>query len=166
MGGAPGRVLADILPDLGRPTKKETDMSKKNGKKTEALATTAVGAELVTGLAPDPATLVETITPDALRGVTIERVVTLDPGQMVRGKYLGMGAILEVHDPVTGEVRELATHRIEVRDGVVARIIESHQIARELPQYMGKRVRVMKLGQVSTRKGRRVNDFIIAPETA
>lgn len=142
----------------------------KNGKKKEsgeskALTTTAVGAELVTGLAPDPSTLVEDITPASLVGVNIERVVTLDAGKMVRGLYLGTGPVVELTDPVTGEVRELQTHRIEVKPGVVARLIESHQLARELPPLKGQRVRVMKLGQVSTRKGRRVNDFIVAPET-
>lgn len=139
----------------------------KNGDNGKALATrTEVGAELVQGLAPDPATLVEDITPASLVGVNIERVVTLDPGKMVRGLYLGLGPKVELTDPVTGEVRELDTHRIEVKPGVVARLIESHQLARELPPLQGKRVRVMKLGQVSTRKGRRVNDFIVAPEQA
>lgn len=129
-----------------------------------SLTTTAEVVDM-SKIAPDPMTFIEDITTKSLEGISIERVVTLDPGKMIRGKYLGMGAVMEVSDPVTGEVRELGTHRIEVRDGLVARLMSSHQLDRELPPLMHKRVRVMKLGQVSTRKGRRVNDFIVAPET-
>ena len=130
----------------------------------ERILPDAVGAKLVGSIAPDPSSLVEQVTPESLRGINIERVVTLDPGTLIRGKYLGPGAALEVTDPVTGEARDVGTHRFEVRDGVVARVMDSHQLGRELPQYTGKRVRVIKLGLVDTRKGRRVNDFIVAPE--
>lgn len=138
---------------------------KKNGKNETALAQTdAIGAELVTGIAPDPSTLVEDITPQSLKGMTIERVVTIDPGKMITGTYLGKGPLIEIADPVTGEVRELATHRFEIRPGVVGRVIESHQLARELTEdKVGEKLRVMKLGQVSTRKGRRVNDWVVGP---
>lgn len=122
----------------------------------------AVETALAT-VAPDPASLVQSVTPELLEGVRVERIVTLEAGQAVCGIYLGEGAHVEVNDPVTGEVRDLATHRIEVRPNIVARLIESHQLKRELPQHLNKEVRVIKLGLVDTRGGRRVNDFIVAP---
>lgn len=128
-----------------------------------ATTTTAEHAELMAGIV-DPAQLVERITKSALEGVNIERIVSLDAGQMLRGIYRGKGPMAEVTDPVTGEIREIETHRIEAKPGVVARLFNSHQLARELEGLDGKRLRIMKLGQVQTKKGRRVNDYIIAVE--
>lgn len=107
---------------------------------------------------------VEAVTPESLRGVNIERVVSLEAGQMIRGEYMGPGPEIETTDPVTGEVRNLGTHRFKVADGVALRVISSHQLSRELPQHVGKRVRLMKVGQVQTRKGFRVTDWVIGVE--
>ena len=139
---------------------------KTNGTTTALVENTAVGAELVRSIAPDPTSLIETVTAESLKGIDLERVVSLDAGQMLRGIYLGTGPNVELTDTVTGEVRELATHRIEVRPGMIARVIESYQLARELPPLKGQRVRVIRLNQVSTRKGRRVNEWVVAPERA
>lgn len=146
------------LNEAGAASRARTE-AKSNG----ALVSTTVDAELMAGII-DPAQLVEPITKAALEGVNIERILSLDAGQMIRGTYLGKGPKAEVTDPVTGEVREIDTHRIEARPGIVARIFDSHQLARELEGKNGERLRIMKLGQVSTKKGRRVNDYIIAVE--
>ena len=130
---------------------------------TTALATTATDTDIMAGIV-DPAQLVERITKSALAGVNIERIVSLDAGMMIRGKYLGLGPKAEVTDPVTGEVREIDTHRIEAKPGIVARLFDSHQLARELAGKEGEHLRIMKLGQVTTKKNRRVNDYIVAVE--
>jgi hypothetical protein len=136
-------------------------MAKKNGSETELVKS---GLEAFTDLVPTADSFITPVTADLLQGIAIERLVKLEPGQAVVGKYLGLGAHVEINDAVTGEVRDLPTHRIEVRPNVVVRLIESYQLKMELPRLIDKRVRVILLGKQETRGGRRVNDFIVAPE--
>lgn len=100
-----------------------------------------------------------------LDGITIERIVPLQEGQGVRGIFLGRGPSVEVADPVTGEVRELGTWRIEVSPGVVIRLLDSARLRSDLaalaPQV---KVRIMRLGSVDTKRGRRVTDYIVGVE--
>lgn len=131
-----------------------------NGGKLEKID----GVTDIVPIVPEVADLVEKVTSESLVGIQIDRIVNLEAGQMVRGKYLGTGPEVEVHDVVTGEVRNLVTHRIEVRPNIVVRLIESFQLKRELPPLLNKRVRVIKVGQVDTRRGTRVNDWVVAPE--
>lgn len=140
-------------------------MAKNQGKSENGITDVVpVGTSAVA--APDYQQFVETVTADWLEGIKIERIVTLDNGQGVRGEFLGVGPTVEVSDPVTGEVRDLPTWRIEVKKDIVIRLLDSSQLGREFKTMtVGTRVRVIKLGQVDTRKGRRVNDFIVAPET-
>jgi hypothetical protein len=115
--------------------------------------------------AGDVSGFVEQVDASWLEGVTVERVVTLEAGQGVRGVYLGPGAPVEVHDPVTGEVRELGTWRIEAREGIVLRLLDSAKLRREFPGIaVGSRVRVMRGGQIRTGAGRNVTDYIVAVE--
>jgi hypothetical protein len=136
-------------------------MAKKNGSE---LTTPNTITDIAPVTAPNYQQFVETVDESWLEGIKIERIVTLDAGQGVRGAYLGIGPTVEVSDPVTGEVRDLPTHRVAVRDNVVVRLLESSQLKRELAVIKpGTQVRIIKLGQVDTRKGRRVNDYIVAP---
>lgn len=102
------------------------------------------------------------ITKEDIAKTAIERLVTLDAGQKVVGTYLGLGPTVELTDTMTGEVRDVATHRIQVAPNVTIRLIESYQLKRELPQHKDKKVVVMKLGQVNTRMGKRVNDWVVS----
>ena len=134
-------------------------MAKKNGNADDSTALATVDA-------PDYQQYVEQVDNSWLEGIKIERIVTLEAGQGVRGMYLGIGPTVEVTDPVTGEVRDLPTRRIEVKKDIVVRLLDTSQLKRELDATpVGTRLRIIKLGQVDTRKGRRVNDFIVAPET-
>jgi hypothetical protein len=137
-------------------------MAKKNESGVTDIATSPVSA-------PDLQQFVEQVDASWLEGIKIERIVTLETGQGVRGLYQGIGPTVEVSDPVTGEVRELPTHRVEVKKDITIRLLESSQLKRELAVIpIGTNVRIIKLGQVETRKSRRVNDYIVAvvPQSA
>lgn len=119
------------------------------------------------GMVPDSQSFVEKVDPSWLEGIKIERIATLEPGDGIRGIFQGPGPTVEVSDPVTGETRDLGTWRIEVKPDVVCRLLTSSQLEREFRAIaVGRRVRVIKLGQVATRKGRRVNDFVVGVEPA
>ena len=140
--------------------------SKKDGNKGSELTDAGI-TEIVPVKAPELQGFVENIDATWLEGIKIARIVKLDDGQGVRGIYMGLGANVEVHDPTTGEVRDVPTHLVEVRPDVMVRLIESSQLKRELAIVPpGTRVRIMKIGQVDTRRGRRVNDYIVAVEPA
>jgi hypothetical protein len=114
---------------------------------------------------PAPASLVERYDQSWLEGIDIERIVSLEEGDGVRGIFRGSGPEIEITDTVTGEVKALGTWRIEVRPGIVVRLLDSAKLKREFPTIpVGRKVRVMRLGQINTRAGRRVTDYIVAPE--
>jgi hypothetical protein len=111
---------------------------------------------------------VEQIDASWLKGVAIERIVPLADGQGIRGVFLGAGPPVEVSDPVTGEVRPLGTWRFQVAPDVVIRLLDSARLKSDLSAFHtdgSVRLRVMRLGQKKTNRGRNVTDYIVARET-
>lgn len=131
-------------------------------KKETAMAKTET-PDVMGVVVPDVTGFMTELRPEDLLGIQIEKIVTFKANQVIRGIYLGMGPVVESTDPVTGEVKELGTHRVQVSKDIIIRLISTYQLARELPQHVGKRVRIIKLGQVE-RGTKRVNDYIVAPE--
>jgi hypothetical protein len=84
-----------------------------------------------------------------------------EPGAYIDGVLVGEGSGVEVNDQNTGEVVSCKTWDIEIGGGVILALKGSHQIDRQLPTVVGKRVKVTLLGQVDTNKGRRVKDFLV-----
>jgi hypothetical protein len=110
--------------------------------------------------------IVEKVDRSWLDGVQLERLLTLADGQGIRGLFLGAGPLVEMTDPATGEVRPVGTWRFEVRPGIIVRLLGGARLDAEFKSMeAGKvRVRVARIGQVSTRRGRRVTDYLIAKE--
>lgn len=129
-------------------------------------AVRATNAAAVMVRQPDASDLVETIDQSWLDGVTVERTITLEEGQGIRGRFLGSGPPVELTDPVTGELKELGTWRIELRAGIVARLLDSARLRVELRSAtLGRRVRIARLGTLRTSKGRNVTDYLVAWES-
>jgi len=108
---------------------------------------------------------IEVLSPEFLEGVQLERVVKLEDGQGLRGKFLGAGAFIQTTDMTTGEVKDLPTWRIEVRPNQVARLIGTYQLNQAFsimpPSTL---VRVARIGLVETKNKRRVTDYVVAVE--
>jgi len=116
--------------------------------------------------------LVETMDASWMEGVQVERVVILEDGKGIKGKFLGEGPPCEVADPVTGDMRPLKTWRIEIKPNIVARLLGSARLNSEFscPSEMeehprlGQRVRVGRIGKVESKRGRQVTDYFVAWE--
>jgi len=99
-------------------------------------------------------------------GTAMPIVESLDEeGKGVRGLYQGAGAPVEFTD-ADGEVRTLATHVFKVAAGARVAIVGSHQLDHELPDLEGHEVTVIRGSQGSTRKGRRINRYLIVDHGA
>lgn len=97
-----------------------------------------------------------------LQDYAIEHVTKLKQGRMLRGKFLGEGASIEIIDDKSGEVRTIRTWKIEVGPLKVARLIGSAGLDKHfLNVQPGGTCIVVRGPQVETNKGRRVNQFIV-----
>lgn len=107
----------------------------------------------------------EELTEEFLENVTIERVVKLAEGMGIRGIFRGRGADIEIAERGDDSAKIVATWRLEMKDGNIARLMSSYQLYaafEKMPE--GMMVRVAKVGTIETRAGRRCSDYIIAVE--
>lgn len=104
---------------------------------------------------------IKQIDKSAFEGIVIERVHSLQEGQVIEGELLGRGQTLESVDEKTGEVRPINTHRVKVAPQLVVAILESHALRslRVLP--VGQRVRLIHLGFIR-RGSRQIADVVTA----
>jgi hypothetical protein len=88
-------------------------------------------------------------------------ILKLEDGQGIVGKYIGAGPKIEMQD-TAGDEKVVATHVVQSDDGKSrVAIVSSHQLDKELPELVGKRVAIMKLGTEKTAKGRQVTKYRI-----
>lgn len=93
----------------------------------------------------------------------VRHFINLKEGQKLLGNYTGEGSGMDFTDPQTGEVRHAKTFIFQVRDNISVELLGSHQLEKRMKDVaIGKRVAIMHCGQVNTRTGRRVNDYLIA----
>ncbi len=104
---------------------------------------------------------------DAMRDAEVGRtkmrpkVVSLkEPGVRITGLLVGKGADVEIED-AAGDSRALGTWVFDCGNGFHFAVMTSYQLDHELPELVGKKVRVTLLGQEDTGKGRRVKNFLI-----
>lgn len=108
---------------------------------------------------------VEELSEEFLENVVIERVVKLAEGQGIRGIFRGRGPDIEIAKRGDDDASIVATWRLQMADGNIARLMSSHQLYaafEKMPE--GTAVRVAKMGTIETRAGRRCSDYIIAIE--
>lgn len=107
----------------------------------------------------------EELSPEFLEGVSIERIVKLADGTGIRGTFRGRGGDIEMVAKGDAPPQIVATWRIEMIDGNVARLMDAHQLSQAFTSMsVGTKVRIAKIGTVETRAGRRCADYIIAVE--
>lgn len=142
----------------------------KNHRTTEAMAVTPADVADIKTLdelsdaSTDVARYVEQFDASWLKGVQVEKIVPLADGQGVRGAFLGAGGPVEISDPLTGEVRPLGTWRVRVAASVVIRLLDSARLRSDLcnlPTDGSAHVRIMRVGSVDTKRGRRVTDYVV-----
>lgn len=90
---------------------------------------------------------------------TAPQVVSLDVGHMVEGELIGPGTPVDYTRP-DGDEDQLATWAIRLDNRATIALISSHQLNKEFPGLVGKRIRVVKLPQKSV-GSKRVNQFLI-----
>lgn len=124
------------------------------------------------------------VTADDLARYQITHVVTLAEGQAITGYFFGEGAPIRMEDPggrpdpATGEVpmRDVRTWQIMTPQGVIARLIGSAGLDKYFVDSDGNPTKdaelwarlkvdllVVRGPQTTTRKGFRVNQYIVAP---
>lgn len=115
----------------------------------------------------DTSAFVQTADATWFTGIKLERIVTLQDGQGIRGHFLGAGGPVDVSDPVTGEVKALGTWRILVAPNIVCRLLDSAQLRSEFANLRGDgtvRVRVIRVGVAKTGRGRNVTQYVVGTE--
>lgn len=103
------------------------------------------------------------IAASELANYTLEHVVSLQEGKGLKGIYRGPGPELEFTDPQTGEVRPIKTWRLELSADVVADIQGSMGLDKKMAAcVVGRRYLIVRGPQINTRRGFRVNQYIVA----
>jgi hypothetical protein len=103
-------------------------------------------------------------TAETLKGYQLEHVLSVKEGHAIKGVYLGIGPSIDMTDDTTGEVRAVKTHRLQIGPNMIARLIGSVGLdSKMLDDYIGKEIMVLRGPKVDTRKGRRVNQYIVGP---
>jgi len=124
-------------------------MSKAKAKETQALAT-------------NTDSMFGAFNPAELADYEVAPIVRrLEPGQAVRGILEGEGSPIEMEDPRSGETKSVRTWVIKAGN-MRAAIMSGYQLDKELPSLVGKHVVIAMGEQAETRKGQRVNQYIIA----
>lgn len=140
---------------------KSTAIVKSDDAADQAMVVGAEGFELPGVGKADPAHAARLLA-EMRDGTMAPKIISLEePGSYVTGILIGEGSGVDFKD-ADGEERILPTFNFRLENGFIAGVIASHQMSKELPNFIGKNVRVMKLGQFTSKKGRRVNDFAIA----
>lgn len=136
----------------------------KNTENSAPLAAVPTPAE--TAMAPiDYSGWIGQVDKSAFEGIVIERVHSLQPGQVVNGELLGRGQTIETIDDKTGEVHEINTHRVQVTPQLTVALLETYGLRalRALP--IGTPIRLIHNGFV--RKGaKQIADVIVATRGA
>lgn len=92
---------------------------------------------------------------------TAPRILTLGEGDVIRGLLVGEGDPAEIEDTVLREIKTIRTWVIEFADGARASILSSSQLDKALPPRIGHEVIIARGGNVETRKGQRVTEYIV-----
>jgi len=97
-------------------------------------------------------------------GKVARQIVTLSPGQVIEGVYLGVGAPVDCKTP-DGEMGSVKTHNFDMGQGITVGILGSHTLDSELPAYVGRKLYVEK-GETKKVGSRQVNQWLIIDRDA
>lgn len=91
------------------------------------------------------------------------QVLTLEEGQKISGILQGHGPMAEIMDPVEKTTKEVDTWIITSPDGSASvSILDSAQLSRKLPPFIGSMVHIIRGKDLKTGAGRRVTDYLVA----
>ena len=154
-----------------------TTQKSKNGS-TTALAKPRTSVAEVSAPLSDDVTPIDAIalpmgvpaTTQLLSRFNVRHVVKLDEGQAITGKFAGEGPQMDVTDEATGEVRQIRTWLLQTSPSATAVLpgsvgLDKHFIDLDgaFVHQIGTELIVVRGPQTNTRKGRRVNQYLVGP---
>lgn len=93
-------------------------------------------------------------------GTMAPDVLKLEQGQRIRGILEGNGQIISMTD-AAGDPKDIPTWRITTIAGDRYDLMSASNLDKNLPELVGHEVGIAFMGQSTTRKGMKVNDFKI-----
>lgn len=100
----------------------------------------------------------------AAKGQMQPNVVTLEVGQSLEGILVGPGAPVETHDKITGEEKSIPSFVFENDVGVRVALMASYQLAKQLPDLIGRRVLIIR-GETKRSGAKQINQYIVSDVT-